>query len=116
MHYRDIKLKCDDEFRLIRLKNVVDEIYNIVPIDYIHMIKKLEDIKGTLNIYWIEKPSLFYKTIINSIWMDHYEFNTNHIILDPDDFCSCCNSPPQKEDPEIKEYLESIDFNLNYII
>ena len=113
MHYRNIKLNSnDEEFRLIRLKEVVDDIYKIIPEEYITMIKKLKDEKGTLIIYWIEKPSLFYKTIINSIWMDHYEFHTNHIILDPDDFCNCCNSPPRKEDPEIKEYLN----NLNYII
>jgi hypothetical protein len=110
----------DEEFRLVRLKKLVDEIYNIVPIDYIVMIKKLVDIKGELNVFWIEKPSNFYKMIINSIWMDLYEFHVNHIIIDDDNFCRCCNAPPQKEDPNIKiiikEYLESKEFNLNYII
>lgn len=113
MHYNNIKLIYnDEEFRLVRLKKVVDELYETIPPDYIVMIKKLEDIKGNLNVYWIEKPSIFFKTIINSLWMDHYEFHVNHIILDPNDFCKCCNSPPNKEDPEITKYLN----NLNYII
>ena len=114
MHYRNILVSYNDEsFRLIRLKNVIDEIYLIVPHEYIDMIKKIKDEKGTLIIYWSEKPSLFFKTIINSIWMDHYETYTKHIIIDDDDplNCKCCNSPPQKMDPEINAYL-----NLNYII
>jgi hypothetical protein len=113
--YRDIIIKNDhEEFRLVRLKKLVDEIYNLIPIDYIVMIKKLVDIKGELNVYWKEKPSNFYKMIINSMWMDLYEFNVNHIIIDDDNFCPHCNAPPQKEDPEIKAYLDS--YNLNYII
>lgn len=115
--YKDIIIKYDDEdFRMKRLIKVIDEIYNIVPIDYIVMIKKLVDIKGELNVFWMEKPSNFYKMIINSIWMDLYEFNVNHIIIDPDEYCCHCNAPPKKEDPEIKEYLNSKEFNLNYII
>jgi hypothetical protein len=78
------------------------------------MIKKLVDIKGELNVYWTEKPSNFFKMIINSMWMDLYEFHVNHIIIDPDEYCCHCNAQPQKEDSEIKEYLNS--YNLNYII
>ena len=117
MFYKDIIIKYDDEeFRKNRLIKVIDEIYNTVPHDYIVMIKKLVDIKGELNVYWMEKPSNFYKMIINSIWMDNYECHVNHIIIDPDEYCCHCNAPPQKEDPEIKAYIDSKEFNLNYII
>jgi len=119
MIYKNIRLNCmDEEFRLIRLKKVIDELHNTVPIDYIVMIKKLVDIKGELNVYWIEPPSNFYKMIINSIWMDNHEFHTKHIIINPEDICKCCDAPVNKEDPEIKEYLDSKEFtyNLNYII
>jgi hypothetical protein len=115
MLYKDIIIKNDDEeFRLIRLKKLVDEIYSLVPIDYIVMIKKLVDIKGELNVYWIEPPSNFYKMIIDSMWMKLYEYNVKHIIINPEDICKCCDAPVNKEDPEIKEYLNS--YNLNYII
>lgn len=115
MLYKNILIKYDDEeFRKNRLIKIIDELYNTIPVDYIVMIKKIVDIKGQLNVYWIEKPSNFYKMIINSMWMDLYEFHVNHIIIDTDNFCPCCNAPPQKEDPEIKEYLNS--YNLNYVI
>ena len=62
MHYRNIKLNSnDEEFRLIRLKEVVDDIYKIIPEEYITMIKKLKDEKGTLIIYWIESPAYSIK-------------------------------------------------------
>ncbi len=108
MLYKNIKLVYnDEEFRLIRLQVLIDELYETVAPDYIKMIFKLEDIKGTLNVYWNEKPSLFYKTLIDSLWMDQYEININHNINQEfdDDFCPCCSKPHQKEDPEIKAYF-----------
>lgn len=112
--YRNIKLFYnDEEWRKQRLIKVVDELYNLIPYDYIIMIMTLKDIKGELNIHWKEAPSNFYKMIINSMWQDLYEFHTNHIILeDDDDNCPCCKAPINKECQEIKDYLKS----LNYII
>lgn len=112
--YKDIIIDYnDEEFRLTRLKKIIDELHETIPPDYIIMIHKIKDDKGTLNIYWNEKPSLFYKMVINSLWMDYYEFHTNHIIIYDD--CPCCSKPPQKENQEIKEYLNNLN-NLNYII
>lgn len=121
MHYNKHGLNIilcynEDEFRLVRLIKILDELYEQIPYGYMSIIRKLKDDKGTLIIYWLEAPTLLYKMIINSLWMDHYEFHTKHIILDSNDYCKCCISQPQKEDPEIKAYLESKEFNLNYII
>jgi hypothetical protein len=105
--YKQIILKFDEEFRKERLINLIDELYKMILIDDILIIESLEDIKGTLNISWLKPPSLFYKEIINSLWMDQNEDNVKHIIKEKD--CKCCNSKPQQEDQEIKEYLYSLN-------
>lgn len=111
MIYKNIIIKYDDEdFRRKRLIKVIDELEEDFKRDPSELIMKLEDNKGTLTIYWLIKVSLFLKNVVNSIWMDNYEFNTKHIISN---FCPCCNATPQKEDPEIKEYLDSKEFNLD---
>jgi hypothetical protein len=108
--YKQIILKFDDEFRKERLINLIDELYNMVSIDYILIIESLEDIKGTLNISWLETPSLFYKAIINSLWMEQNEDNVKHIIKE--EVCKCCNSKPQQgEDQEIKDYFKYLEIN-----
>jgi hypothetical protein len=107
MIYKNIIIKYDDEeFRRTRLIKIIDELEEDFKRDPSELIMKLEDNKGTLNIYWFIKVSSFLKNVVNSIWMDNYEFNTKHIISN---YCPCCNAPPQKEDPEIKEYLNSIE-------
>ena len=100
MQYKNINLIYNDEiFRLIRLQSVVDEIYNTIPNNYIYIIKSLEDTKGTLKVIWNEEPSLdlwFFKNLINIMWYDRDETELKHITI----------KQPQKEDPEIKKYLE----------
>jgi len=105
--YKQIILKFDDEFRKERLIKVIDELYNMISIDYILIIESLEDIKGTLNISWLETPSLFYKEIINSLWMEQNEDNVKHI----ENYCKCCNSKPQQEDQEIKDYFKYLNIS-----
>jgi hypothetical protein len=110
MFYKDIIIKYDDEeFRKQRLIKVINEMCNDFGREPKELIRKLEDDKGTLNIYWLCKVSIFLKNVVNSIWMDNHELHTNHIILEQ---CACCNAPPQKEDETIKNYIN----NLNYII
>ena len=78
--YKKVNIICnEEEFRQTRIINIIDELYNMIPIDYIVMIKSLEDIKGTLNVYWSDTPSLFYKEIINSLWMEQNEDIIKHI-------------------------------------
>lgn len=105
--YRGIKINPNgEEFRETRLIKIIHELYDMLPTDYILMIDSLEDDKGTLIVNWNENPSSFYKNIINSLWMEQNESNIKHYI----DYCKCCNSKPQQEDPEIRNYI------LNYII
>jgi hypothetical protein len=109
MIYKNIIIKYDDEeFRRIRLIKIIDELEEDFKRDPSELIMKLEDNKGTLKIYWFIKVSSFLKNVVNSIWMDNYEFNTKHIISN---YCPCCNASTQIEDKEIKEYLDSIQIN-----
>jgi hypothetical protein len=110
MIYRNIILKYnDEEFRLTRLKKVIDQIYEDSGYEASELIRKLEDDKGTLKVYWLCKITTFLINVVNSIWMDNYEFHTEHIIAIEDcDYCACCHAPPQKECEEVKNY-----FNLN---
>jgi hypothetical protein len=111
--YKQIILKFDDEFRKQRLIKLIDELYNMIPIDYILIIESLEDIKGTLNISWLEIPTLFFKEIINSLWMEQDEYNVKHIIK-TEGHCKCCNSKHQQEDEEIKDYFKYLNLtNIN---
>jgi hypothetical protein len=63
----------------------------------------LEDNKGELIVHWNIKPTTFEELIIETTWDDLFETNIKHIIIK----CPCCNSKPQKEDDEIKNYFQS---------
>ena len=107
MIYKNIIIKYDDEeFRRIRLIKIIDELEEDFKRDPSELIMKLEDNKGTLKIYWFIKVSSFLKNVVNSIWMDNYEFNTKHLISN---YCPCCNAQPQKEDETIKNYINNLN-------
>jgi hypothetical protein len=108
MIYKNIILKYDDEdFRKERLIRVIDELEEDFGRAPSELIRKLEDDKGTLIIYWLFKVSTFLKNVVNSTWMDNHEFHTKHKIIDA---CACCNAPIQKESQEIKDYLNNLDY------
>ncbi len=111
MLYKDIIIKYDDEeWRKNRLIKIIDELANDFGREPAELIKKLEDDKSTLKIYWLYKVSPFLINVVNSAWMDNYEYHTNHIIIkDEDIFCPCCSAPPQKEDETIKNYINNLN-------
>lgn len=88
--YRNIQIlvkTLDDnqqiEYRLYkRLTRIVDGIIELLP-DCIETIKRLEDDKNNLNVYWLTNPSNLNKLIINGLWMDEREFHVNHILINP---------------------------------
>lgn len=109
MEYKNIFIDFNDEiWRLNRLKNIVDEIHLTLPKEEILKINSIEDIKGTIIFYWDHKPNEMSKNLVNIIAYDdndacnvkHFKSQNNQRLI-----CACCNNPPQKEDEEIKEYL-----------
>ena len=68
--------------RLIRIADAITDVIE----DSLDTLKKLEDDKNNLNVYWSENPSNLNKLIINSLWMDEKEFHVNHIIINPSKF------------------------------
>lgn len=104
MEYKNVFLDYnDEEWRLNRLKDIVDEIYLTLPIYEINKIDTIEDIKGTLFFYWHSAPTLINRNLIDIIAYD----NVGCIVKHYKNKCGCY-SPPQKEDPEIKEYIKSL--------
>lgn len=68
-----------------RLMRIADAICDVIE-DNVETIKKLEDDKNNLVVYWSENPSNLNKLIINSLWMDEKEFYVNHIVINPSKF------------------------------
>ena len=111
--YKDIILIYNDEqWRLNRLKSVIDfldEAPKPKETTTLEKIAELEDDKGILNVYSLSRLSDYEKLWIKWIWQD----NNEHIVkfikyierIDSPTFCPHCSQPPQKEDEEIKEYL-----------
>jgi hypothetical protein len=100
--YKDIILSYnDEEWRLNRLKSVIDFItfgYEIPPLE---KIAELEDDKGILNVYYETRLSTYEKLWFKWIWQD----NNENIVIFKKYICPHCSQPPQKEDEEVKEYL-----------
>jgi hypothetical protein len=107
--YKDIILTYnDEEWRLNRLKLLIDFLNEIPPL---RKIAELEDDKGILNVYYYTRLSDYEKLWIKHIWQEENE----HIVkfIKVKEFCPHCSQPPQKEDEEIKEYLNYLNYNNN---
>jgi hypothetical protein len=111
--YKDIILSYnDEEWRLNRLKLLIDFLNEIPPL---RKIAELEDDKGILNVYCYTRLSDYEKLWIKHIWQEENE----HIVkfIKVKEFCPHCSQPPQKEDDnlrlEINEYLNYLNFNNN---
>jgi hypothetical protein len=110
--YKDIILSYnDEEWRLNRLKLVIDFITFGCEIPPLRKIAQLEDDKGILNVYYYTRLSDYEKLWIKHIWQEENE----HIVkfIKVKEFCPHCSQPPQKEDEEIKEYLNYLNYNNN---
>ena len=112
--YKQIILKFDDEFRKERLIKLINEFEETTTLDANKMIEQIEDDKGLLKIYWNIEPSILFKYTMEDIWTKLlYETKVKHIIK-IDSYCKCCNSKPQQEDQEIKDYLKYLNItNIN---
>jgi hypothetical protein len=113
--YKDIILSYnDEEWRLNRLKLVIDFLNEIPPL---RKIAELEDDKGILNVYYETRLSTYEKLWIKWIWQEENEHIVKFIKyierIDSPTFCPHCSQPPQKEDEEIKEYLNYLNYNNN---
>jgi hypothetical protein len=108
--YKDIILSYnDEEWRLNRLKSVIDFItfgYEIPPLE---KIAELKDDKGILNVYYETRLSTYEKLWFKWIWQEENENIVKFIKyiekVESPTFCPHCSQPPQKEDEEVKEYL-----------
>jgi len=97
--YKNIILSYnDEEWRLNRLKSVIDFL-DITPT--LDKIFELEDDKGILNVYYETRLSDYEKLWFKWIWQD----NNENIVKFKKYICPHCSKLPQKEDEEIKEYL-----------
>jgi len=106
--YKDIILSYnDEEWRLNRLKSVVDFLEDDPDKKYDYItptldkIFELEDDKGILNVYYETRLSTYEKLWFKWIWQD----NNENIVIFKKYICPHCSQPPQKEDEEVKEYL-----------
>jgi len=111
--YKQIILKFNGEqFRKERLIKLINEFEETTTMDVNiteGLIDEIEDDKGLLKIYWTIEPTILFKYTMEDIWTKLlYEINVKHIIK-TEKKCKCCNSKPEQEDEEIKEYFKYIN-------
>ena len=106
--YKDIILSYnDEEWRLNRLKSVIDFFFlEEAPkyINILHKIYKLEDDKGILNIYYTIKLTDYEKICIKYIWHEENEHIVNYIHINDkiNKYCQYCKFPDLIELPKQK--------------
>lgn len=89
--------------------SLIDSLENLMSFNAFDIIDTITFINSRLKILYKYEPSPFIRENIELLWMELNKPTVIHLKpKENDNTCKCCNSPPQKEDEEIKEYFKSI--------
>jgi hypothetical protein len=104
---------------IISYKNNEDKIHSLInnlefllSINACDLIDTISFINSRLKIVYKYMPSPFIKENIELLWMELNKPLVIHIMTEQE--CKCCNSKPQQEDQEIKDYFKYLNIsNIN---
>lgn len=109
MDYKGVYLMCNqEEWRINRLKKIVDEILSTIPKEERILLEGIEDIKGEIKTFWREKITLMSKKLVEIICYDDNDACDAKLYVNHLNTICGCNQKPQKEDDEIKKYIKSL--------
>jgi hypothetical protein len=111
--HKNIKILADI-INDTKIKSLIDNLEFLINNDLSCLIDTISFINSRLKIFYKYEPSQFMKENIELIWMELNKPTVLHLIqinqikTECFEVCKCCNSKPQQEDEEIKDYFKYI--------
>lgn len=102
--YKNIEIFSNDDKG--KIHSLIDNLEFLMSFNACDIITSISYFNSRLKIFYKYKQCLFIKENIELLWMELNKPSVIHLTTIKEDICKCCNSKPQQEDEEIKEYFK----------